>query len=69
VIVKCQRPLVTNDPVPKVLIYNKTRSVEHLTPYTREWRSWFGKALKRYARAHLEGTIIVIDNIVEDRNW
>lgn len=64
-IVKVQKPLLGND----VLIYNRSRSVQILVPYTREWKKWFAGHLKRYAKAHLEGTELVIDKIAEDRNW
>lgn len=64
-IVKVQKPLHGND----VLIYNRSRSVQILVSYTIEWKKWFDGYLKRYAKAHLEGTELVIDKIAEDRNW
>ena len=67
-IVKCQKPLCTNS-VPMVLIYNKTRTVVRQEPYTKSWNKWFGSKLKFYAKAHVEGTILVIDEIVKDQPW
>ena len=67
-IVKCQKPLFTTG-CPTVLIYNKSRSIQQQTTYTREWQEWFGRKLKRYAQAKIEGTELVIGEVVEDRNW
>lgn len=67
-IVKVQKPLFTNG-VPEVLIYNKSRTVLHMSRYTKEWEKWFGNRLKRYANAHIEDQIVIIDDIVADRNW
>jgi hypothetical protein len=67
-IIKVQKPLFTTGQ-PTVLIYNKDRSVMFQEPYTAEWADWFGTELKRYARAHIEGTIVVIDRVVADRPW
>ena len=67
-IVKVQRPLFTTGE-PQVLIYNRNRTIERLAPFTPAWRLWFGNELKRYARAHFDKTILVIDGIVADRAW
>jgi hypothetical protein len=68
-IVKVQRPLFTTEKIPKVLIYNRARTIEWFEPYTDYWKGWFGKHLKRYAKAHIEKTILIIDEVVADQDW
>ena len=64
-IVKIQKPIAGNTRHP-CLIYNEDRSVETFA----ECEQLFGKGeFKIYHRAHLEGTILHIDERVEDQDF
>lgn len=73
-IIKIQRPLMTNGDEPMALIYNKDRSIEHMCPYFEVeelFASKDGEELpaKVYHKADIIDTKLVIGRRVEDRNW
>jgi len=65
-IVKCQKPLAG---LAQVLVYNKDRTFETLVTYDESWEIWFGEELKKYARAHFKGTILIIGREVRNQAW
>lgn len=65
-IVKCQFPL---GGTAQILIYDKSRTVTWLQDVTPEWKLLFNGKLKIYCKAHLEGTVLVVDDLVEDQDW
>jgi hypothetical protein len=67
-VVKIQYPLFTTGK-PEVLIYDKRKTVVFLLPYKGKWKELLGDKLKIYARAHMEKTILVIDEVIPDQSW
>lgn len=43
-IVKCQRSLSTEEPVPQLLVYNRNRQFQWMGPLTDEWSKRFGRS-------------------------
>lgn len=77
-IVKIQRPISTNEAVPKALIYNEDRSVELIMPYTGKLAEIIGNDLKQYWDVKLgiqpDGKYYIGDQLtlieeVEDPGW
>jgi hypothetical protein len=52
-VVKVQIPIVTNEAVPQVLIYNRARTIEQFFPLTANLRKTLGNELKSFWRARL----------------
>jgi hypothetical protein len=67
-IVKCQWPLVTNTE-PQILIYDRDHTIRRFEVVTPAWEELFAGQLKIYARAHIDGTILVIDKVVQNQCW
>ena len=72
-IVKMQRPLASNDPYPKVLIYTEDRRFEIMLPLEEEWRRFFqvyGK-VKLFAEAHMDKDMgFVVERVIgTDLGW
>lgn len=69
-IVKIQRPLMTNgQEKPQALIYNQDRSVEAMIDYEAYEGMFELYELKIYHYAHMEGTILHIDERAPDQDW
>ena len=68
-IVKVQVSLMTSHDVPQVLIYNESRKVWFQGPLGRDTQRAIGPAKKKYFNAHLAGTIVVLDEEVEEQDW
>jgi hypothetical protein len=69
-IVKCQRQSFPDPDSTDIFIYNKDESVCTIQPMsTNDIEALFQDDRKVYANAHLEGTIIVIDEVVDDQDW
>jgi hypothetical protein len=67
-IVKLQIQLAP-DPGSRVLIYNEDRSIFYEQEATEELRAILFDRLKRYLYAHLEGTILNLDEDAPDQDW
>lgn len=69
-IFKIQRPLFTNDPEPKVKIYDETREFEGEVPLTPHLFQFFEDELKVYVEGHIdeEGVLTIIHK-VEEQDW
>jgi hypothetical protein len=52
-----------------VLIYNEDRSIFYEQEATEELRAILFDRLKRYLYAHLEGTILNLDEDAPDQDW
>ncbi len=69
-IVKIQRPLVSSEPDPMALVYNRDRSLEAHMPMTPDIEALFADgSLKVYHRASLRGTELHIGRRVKEPNW
>lgn len=54
-VVKVQLPLSTNDPVPKAMVYDETRSFQKQIPVTSALRKKMGSTAKRFFYATVTG--------------
>lgn len=68
-IVKIQRPVVTNEPVPLALFYNEDRSLFTQQPFENVEPLFKEGELKIYVEAEVVGTLLMIDHRVEDQDW
>lgn len=69
-IVKCQRQSFPDPDSTDILVYNRNNSVHAIIQLpVEEIEYLFQDDRKVYANAHIEGTIIVIDEVVEDQDW
>ena len=60
-IVKVQLPVITNALKPMAFIYDEQRRIEQEMPITKPLCRAMGADFKRYFWAHMEGTILHID--------
>lgn len=71
-ILKLQRPIVTNGPA-EIMIYNEERDFMTTLPYTQEVEDQiFQGELKVYARAYVpqyDGDYIKIEELLEEQDW
>ena len=69
-IVKVQRPIVTNEEVPKALIYDEDKKVVQMVPLHTVLHLFKNDELKIYLRAELknDGTL-ELKQRVSDRAW
>jgi hypothetical protein len=72
-IVKIQRPISTNEPVPLALIYNKDRSIQFTVPFSQV-AGWFDSPAtlanaKIYCDANTANGHLQINRRVRNRNW
>ena len=68
-IIKIQRSIVTNMPVPQVVIYNEDRSIFWQGPMPEDIKKLMGRYSKVYAKAKIVGTEVVVDRIIADQDW
>lgn len=70
-IVKIQLPLVTNEPEPVALVYNKDRSFTTQIPIGEEAKKVFGDDPKQFWKVNLDHETKEVDLIkrVRDRKW
>ncbi|ALC12523.1 hypothetical protein [Sphingopyxis sp. 113P3] len=69
-IVKIQRPIVSNADEPMALVYNRDRSLEAHMLMTPGIEALFADgSLKVYHRASLRGTELHIGRRVKEPNW
>lgn len=68
-VIKLQRPVVTNDPNPQVLAYNKDRSIETFFPINDEMLALFGDEFKVYYWYAVDGKDIVLGDQVKGQRW
>lgn len=70
-ILKLQRPLVTNGPA-EILAYNEDQSFTTMIPYTKDAEAIFGDENKIYVRAQVprfDKGYVKIDEILEEQDW
>lgn len=68
-IVKVQISQFTSHGNLRVLVYNEDRTIQWEDGADSEVLDFVQGRPKVYAEAHMEGTIIVLDKIVEDQDW
>lgn len=69
-IVKVQIPLVTSDPTPQVLVYDRDRRLEQYLPMTQEVLDVMNGETKRYFWARLRGTeLSLLNKVVGEQSW
>lgn len=69
-IVKIQRPLMSSEPEPKVLVYNRGRSFYAQLPFTSAIAALFDDgSLKVYHRAKVKGSTLLIGERVKDQDF
>lgn len=69
-IVKLQRQTYPNCFSRDILIYDKKQTILTIQRLTQaQLQKIFADERKVYAKAHLEGTVIVIDKVIEDQDW
>jgi hypothetical protein len=69
-IVKIQRPLVSNDPAPKALVYNRPRTFEAQMAITPDIEALFADGSREvYHKANLSGSELQIGRRVRGLNW
>lgn len=76
-IVKCQKPIGSNQENPPVLVYNQDRSFESFVPWDDLWKSLFElfglkayMGAKFFAEVHMDKTVIVVDKpLTQDLGW
>lgn len=68
-ILKIQRPIVTTEPAPLMLIYNQDRSIDETLPMTEELFSLFGDEYKLYIEAEIVEGVMQIQRVVEEQSW
>lgn len=68
-IVKIQRPLMTNEDEPMALIYDQSRAFLTQYPYTAVESLFEDGSLKVYHLAKLVGTELEIGVRVKDQEW
>ncbi len=68
-IVKIQKPLMTNGDEPMALIYNQSRSVHIQIPFSRVQHLFDDDEIKIYTKARIFMKQLIILSKVEDRNW
>lgn len=69
-IVKIQRPIMSSEPEPMALVYNRDRSLYANMPMTPVIEALFADgSLKVYHRAHLQGTELQIGRRVKEPSW
>lgn len=73
-IVKIQRPLISTQEDPPVLIYNRSRTHEIEVPYSNvqsmfEPPEAIDNPLKIYVKAKMKGTLLHLGRRVEDQDW
>jgi hypothetical protein len=68
-IVKIQRPLVSNDDDPPALLYNEDRSVSLQVPFIDVAQLFGTFQLKVYVNAAMVGDTLVLGEIVPDQDW
>lgn len=72
-IFKFQRPIMSTDPNPEMLVYNESGKITLQVPFTKWYEDWFGDELKIYAKCRwqLRGKHVTIEilNEVEDEDW
>ena len=66
-IVKIQKPLVTNAKNPEYLVYNQSRTVQLQIPGLDEL--FTGGELRIYHKARLKGDQLIIKERVNDQLW
>lgn len=67
---KVQKPLGSNDPIPKALFYNKTREYQGFMEYNDGLQRLFGDDLKQYwyGTYYSDGTLELKEQ-VEEQPW
>lgn len=72
-IFKIQRPIVTDDPEPKCLIYNQDRSITGMIPFTEEIEEIIFESgdLKRYFKGSFNPKTgqVTFGEFVEEQDW
>lgn len=68
-IVKVQLPIVTNDPNPQALVYDRYRRLCQHMPITKELLAAMGGEFKRYFCAYMEGTELHLDGQAGEQSW
>lgn len=69
VIVKVQQSIVSSQPKPTVLIYNRDRSFQYEGGLNQDMIDTLAGRPKAYFEAHLERTGLVIGEEVEEQPW
>lgn len=67
---KLQRPMATNDPEPKMLVYNQTRSWQGEIALNQDMYNFFGDSYKKYVRAYIDeqGRLNIVEGIT-NQDW
>lgn len=68
-ILKIQRPLSTNEPVPLALVYNKRRSVQAFIPFSLVAKQFRNGEAKFYFEGAIEGDDLRIVRRVAEQSW
>lgn len=68
-IVKIQKPFMTNGSEPIAFIYDEFRAHETQVPLSTVDQLFFLNEYKIYHHAHMEGTILHIDERTQDQDW
>jgi hypothetical protein len=68
-IVKIQKPLMTNGGEPMALIYNQSRSIHIQIPFSRVQHLFDEDEIKIFAKARVFMKQLNILSKVEDRSW
>jgi hypothetical protein len=68
-IIKVQRSVYSSDGVPKVVVYNKDRSVTYQTELNEELAGIFGGGVKVFRWAEMVGTVVDIQEQAPWQKW
>ena len=68
-IFKVQVPLVTNDPNPQALIYDKKREEDHFVPVTEWLLAQMQGQPKLYFYGYIDGETVVLTEIAPWQDW
>ncbi len=68
-IVKIQKPMISDEDVPMSLLYNRDRTVMIMIPFADVAELFGTYQMKVYVRAQLEGKNLILEDIVSNQDF
>lgn len=68
-IVVVELPLMSTDPKPKALVYDRYRELEVLIPITEDLTAMMRGRERAFFHAHLEQGVLVLDRLADKQRW